>query len=355
MSELVLARARRSPSCPPAAPPPRPPPRSRSSARASGGAGSAGRPRRCRTAAPGSGSRPRRRPARVQAIQPACRPMTSTIITRLCDSAVVCSLSMASIAIWTAVSKPNVMSVPARSLSIVFGTPITGSSWSPFRRAAAPSVSSPPIAIRPSIPRRRASRGSARAVVALEGWCATSAGSSRRAAGFRASTRVSSSWIALERPAPAVAEAHDLVAVVVDPPAHDRSDDRVQAGAVASPREHADPHARHDTRARQNGAPWNSHGTADGGRPPRSLVCARAVGCLGDGGGDEPSRVEGDTATVYSSAPRHGASAAAASAVVEGERRALDEAGGRAGGLRIRLGSFRRPTTSPSIPGIRRS
>ena len=67
-------------------------------------------------------------------------------------------------------------------------------------------------------------------------------------------------------------------------------------------------------------------------------MCALALsGCLGDGGADEPGRVKGDTATVYSSAPRHGASAAVASAVMAGERRALAEAGGRAGGLRIRL------------------
>jgi branched-chain amino acid transport system substrate-binding protein len=50
-----------------------------------------------------------------------------------------------------------------------------------------------------------------------------------------------------------------------------------------------------------------------------------------------PSRIKGDTATVYSSVPRHGASAGVASAVMAGERRALAEAGGRAGGLRIRL------------------
>ena len=60
-------------------------------------------------------------------------------------------------------------------------------------------------------------------------------------------------------------------------------------------------------------------------------------GCVGDGGPDEPSRVKGGTATVYSSAPSHGASAAVASAVMAGERRALAEAHGRAGGLRIRL------------------
>ena len=97
-----------------------------------------------------------------RAIQPAWRPITSTTITRSWDSAVVCSRSMASVAICTAVSKPKVMSVPARSLSIVFGTPITGRPCSPCRRAAAPSVSSPPIAISPSRPRgverRRGSR-----------------------------------------------------------------------------------------------------------------------------------------------------------------------------------------------------
>ena len=56
---------------------------------------------------------------------------------------------MASVAICTAVSKPKVMSVPPRSLSIVFGTPSTGSPCSAWRRAAAPSVSSPPMAISP--------------------------------------------------------------------------------------------------------------------------------------------------------------------------------------------------------------
>jgi branched-chain amino acid transport system substrate-binding protein len=66
-------------------------------------------------------------------------------------------------------------------------------------------------------------------------------------------------------------------------------------------------------------------------------------GCLGDGDADEPQRIEGEVATVYASAPRHGASAAAATAVLAGERRALGERGGRAGGLRIRLREL--PTT----------
>ena len=63
-------------------------------------------------------------PAHV-AMWPAWRPITSTTMTRSCDSAVVCRRSIASIAICTAVSNPKVSSVPDRSLSIVFGTPTT--------------------------------------------------------------------------------------------------------------------------------------------------------------------------------------------------------------------------------------
>ena len=44
----------------------------------------------------------------MTAIQPVCRPITSTTITRLWDSAVVCRRSIASVAIVMAVSKPNV-------------------------------------------------------------------------------------------------------------------------------------------------------------------------------------------------------------------------------------------------------
>ena len=40
--------------------------------------------------------------------------------------AVVCRRSMASVTICTAVSKPKVTSVADRSLSMVFGTPTTG-------------------------------------------------------------------------------------------------------------------------------------------------------------------------------------------------------------------------------------
>ena len=70
-------------------------------------------------------------------------------------------------------------------------------------------------------------------------------------------------------------------------------------------------------------------------------LAALLCGC--DSGGDEPTRIEGSTATVYTSVPRHGVSATVANAVVAGERRALADAGGRAGGLRIRLREL--PTT----------
>jgi branched-chain amino acid transport system substrate-binding protein len=84
-----------------------------------------------------------------------------------------------------------------------------------------------------------------------------------------------------------------------------------------------------------------------------ALACACALalpGCLGSGGSDEPTRVKGSTATVYSSAPRHGASAEVARAVIAGERRALTQAGGRAGGLRIRLRQLPATDDQPDEP-----
>src|SRR2546425_106236 len=63
------------------------------------------------------------------AIQPASRPMTSTTMMRWCDSAVVWILSTASVAVCRAVSKPKVISVAERSLSMVLGTP---TSFMPF-------------------------------------------------------------------------------------------------------------------------------------------------------------------------------------------------------------------------------
>ena len=60
------------------------------------------------------------------AIQPACRPITSSTITRSWLAAVVWSRSSASVAVATAESKPKVKAVQLRSLSIVLGTPTTG-------------------------------------------------------------------------------------------------------------------------------------------------------------------------------------------------------------------------------------
>jgi hypothetical protein len=87
------------------------------------------------------------------AIQPLVRPITSTTITRLWASAVLARRSMASEAIWTAVSNPKVTSVPLMSLSMVLGTPMIGSpSWLSFSADA--RVPSPPTTIRVSMPFR---------------------------------------------------------------------------------------------------------------------------------------------------------------------------------------------------------
>ncbi len=86
------------------------------------------------------------------AIQPVCRPMTSTTMTRWWDSAVVFSRSSASVATETAVSKPKVTSVAAMSLSMVFGTPTIGRPASLISLAAF-RVPSPPIGMTASRPR----------------------------------------------------------------------------------------------------------------------------------------------------------------------------------------------------------
>ena len=83
------------------------------------------------------------------AIQPALRPMSSTTMTRLWASAVECSRPMASVAVATAVWKPNVTWVAARSLSIVLGTPTTESPFSANCEAMV-NEPSPPMAIRAS-------------------------------------------------------------------------------------------------------------------------------------------------------------------------------------------------------------
>ena len=87
-----------------------------------------------------------------RAIHPAWRPMTSTTKVRLWDWAVVWSLSMASVAVSTAVRNPKVMTVEPRSLSMVLGIPMTGRPLSRRRRAMV-SEPSPPMEMRQSSPR----------------------------------------------------------------------------------------------------------------------------------------------------------------------------------------------------------
>ena len=81
--------------------------------------------------------------------------MTSHTITRWWLSAVECSLSSASVAVFTAVRNPKVISEPTMSLSMVFGTPmmLTPASTS---GAAAAMVPSPPITMMASSACRRA-------------------------------------------------------------------------------------------------------------------------------------------------------------------------------------------------------
>ena len=85
------------------------------------------------------------------AIQPAWRPMTSSTITRRWLSAVLARRSSASTATATADWKPKVLSVPGRSLSIVLGTPTTGTPASDSAWAIR-SEPSPPMQMRASMP-----------------------------------------------------------------------------------------------------------------------------------------------------------------------------------------------------------
>ena len=93
------------------------------------------------------------------AMNPASRPITSSTMTRSWLSAVVCSLSIASSAVLTAVSKPKLVIVPATSLSMVLGTPtiFIPRSQSCCEMASDPS---PPIEISASISNRAAAASS---------------------------------------------------------------------------------------------------------------------------------------------------------------------------------------------------
>jgi branched-chain amino acid transport system substrate-binding protein len=81
-------------------------------------------------------------------------------------------------------------------------------------------------------------------------------------------------------------------------------------------------------------------------RRAASIVALSVVALAGCGDGvDEPSRVHGDTLTVYASLPAHGTEAAAGAAVAAGMRRALAETDGRVNGRKVRLVVL--PSTRP--------
>ena len=217
------------------------------------------RPRRCRTASPGSARRWRRpRCPACSAIQPAWRPITSTTSTRWWDSAVVCSRSIASIAMLTAVSKPKVKSVRVRSLSIVLGTPTTLTPRS-CSLVATPRVSSPPIATRASTPR------SARLSLICSTPPSTLNGLVREEPRIVPPRGQDPAHLldaelageALERALPAVAEADELEAVLLDALADDGADDGVEPGAVAASGEDSDSHAISRAWAWGGRADWN--------------------------------------------------------------------------------------------------
>ena len=88
------------------------------------------------------------------AIQPVWRPITSRTMTRLCDSAVVCSRSIASVAIETAVSSRTCSPSPRGRCRSSSGRRPPHTPCSAWRRDATPRVSSPPTATSASIPSR---------------------------------------------------------------------------------------------------------------------------------------------------------------------------------------------------------
>ena len=130
---------------------------------------------------------------------------------------------------------------------------------------------------------------------------------------------VSSSCDVLEHAAPAVAKADQLIAVLVDSLAHDRADDRVEPGTVASAGEHADPHgaqsyasgAASRRAARVRAAPWSG--------PPHVSAARRCGAAAAAGGGrrlassaatcgalaDDPDYVRLSRAARRAAAERH--------------------------------------------------
>jgi branched-chain amino acid transport system substrate-binding protein len=76
-----------------------------------------------------------------------------------------------------------------------------------------------------------------------------------------------------------------------------------------------------------------------------ALICGLLSAC---GGSEEDGRIPSGPLVIYSSLPEHGLSAREAEAVAAGQRQALADAGGRAGGRRVRL--VRLDSSNPDGP-----
>src|SRR5437763_2774418 len=261
------------------------------------------------------------------AIQPAWRPITSTTRLRWWLSAVVWRRSMASVATWRAVSKPNVMSVPPRSLSIVFGTPTIGSPSAP-RRAAAPSVSSPPITISPS------TSSSARFERIR------SAPSSRASGLVREEPRIVPPRGRMPR-TDSIVSSSDTFSIGPRQPSRKPRIEcpcwsmplRTTARITAFRPGQSPPPVRTPMRISRPTYPRRGRS-----RLPAWWVLVAVAAVLGGCGSSGPTGVpKGVALTVYSSLPRAGVSARTAEAVAAGERLALADAHGRAAGRSIRL------------------
>ena len=184
--------------------------------------------------------------------------MTSATMIRWWLCAVLCSRSIASVAISSAVAKPKVASVQATSLSIVLGSVRTLRPARPRRRAFL-AVPPPPRQTRPS--RRSLSAdlddrpGHVPDLAVYEHAVRlVAAGAEDRAAdGEDPGERplLEADLAVLRQPAEAVPEADHLHAVGADRRLPEGADRRVQAGAVAPGREDADAsrgsHAPDDT------------------------------------------------------------------------------------------------------------
>src|SRR6218665_821310 len=170
-----------------------------------------------------------------KAIHPTCRPMTSTTMHRPCDSAVVRSRSITSVAISRAVSKPNEESVAARSLSMVLGTPTMLSPASVSRRAAATGPPPPPTKKPPTPPPLTPTT--------LEGVCAR--GSENGATLLRETAHVVASdgnSVTLNNPTPSPPEP-DKLCTVRNNTFQDRSaNNRIEAWTVAAAGQDTDLH-----------------------------------------------------------------------------------------------------------------